>query len=153
VIFQYAKDAEAFFQVICKERVNNRPGRFRFIVDVVRGEAFVADEMIKLMGAPTFVTRRLTIAKSKFFFLYKEADFRRLCEKTVGEDKIQCIWVYNGGNATVVFSDVRSAVMLKKELEKLSRTARVEGCFHGLQVSYSKDPCVQEINYISDLYD
>ena len=110
--------------------------------------------MIKLMGAPTFASRRLTVVKSRFFFMYKEAEFRRFCEQIVGPTQIQCIWLYNGGNATVIFADVKSAVMVKKELDKLSGAAKDESnSFYGLQVTYSKDPCLQELHFVTDIHE
>ena len=153
IIFQHANEAEIFFKIITKERAESKPDRLSFIAEAVRGDAFPADDMIKLMHAPTFASRRLTIVKSRFFFMYKEAEFRRFCEKIVGPDQIQCIWLYNGGNATVVFADVKSAVMLKEELDKLSSAAADESnSFFGLQVSYTKDPCLQEIYFVTDLH-
>lgn len=153
IIFQHANEAEIFLNIITKERAESKPDRLPFAVEAVRGDAFPADDMIKLMRAPTFASRRLTIVKSRFFFMYKEAEFRQFCERIVGTDQIQCIWLYNGGNATVVFADVKSAVTLKEELEKLSGAAADESnSFFGLHVSYSKDPCLQEIHFITDLH-
>jgi hypothetical protein len=152
IIFQNAHEAEVFFKVITKEHAESKPDRLPFVVHAVRGDPFPSDNMLKLMRAPTFASRRLTIVKSKFFFMYKEDEFRRFCENIVGPDQIQCLWLYNGGNATVVFSDVNSAVMLKEELDRLSGAAVGEDDnFFGLQVSYSKDPCLQEIHFVTDL--
>lgn len=110
--------------------------------------------MIKLMGAPTFASRRLTVVKSRFFFMCKQNDFRSFCEDLVGAEQIQCIWLYNGGNATVVFADVKSAVTVKMELDKLSSAAVDDSnIYFGLNVSYSKDPCLQEIHFITDIHE
>jgi hypothetical protein len=105
-----------------------------------------------MMGPPTYATRRLTIVKSRFFFIFKEPQLKALCEKEVGPDAIQVIWLYNGGNATVVFAKVADAVKVKQRLDALSDAAEESSHFYGLQTSFSKDPCVQDIHFISDLH-
>jgi hypothetical protein len=106
-----------------------------------------------MMGPPNFATRRLTIVKSRFFFVFKEPQLRALCEKETGEGAIQVIWLYNGGNATVVFAKVEDAIAVKKRLDSLRDAADPASHFAGLQTTFSKDPCVQEIHFISDLHD
>lgn len=170
IIFQYSEDAEAFFQVLCKERRDSNPKRFHFIVDVARGEqAIPADETIKAMGAPIWASRRLTLVKSKFFFVMRQSHLQAFCEKEVGAENIQLVWLYNGGNATVAFAKVDDAVRVqctmlyvsridtnscqikvKKAFEREAANAEPNSHFSGLQVSFSKDPCVQEIHLVSD---
>ncbi|KAF4637463.1 hypothetical protein G7Y89_g621 [Cudoniella acicularis] len=150
VVFQYAKDAELFYQTLCKERIDSRPERFKFVVEAIRGEPFPADEPLKAMGSPTFASRRLTIVKSKFFFMFGERQLKALCEKLVGSDAIQLIWLYNGGNATIVFADVASAISVKNALDKMSSGRGLPGgqaaaTWAGLQTTFSKDPCVQPL--------
>jgi len=111
IIFQYARDAEAFHNVLQRERMESTPIRFHFIVDFARGEmAIPMDNIIRSMGHPTWSSRRLTIVKSKFFYVMREEQLRALCEKEVGAENIQLIWLYNGGNATIVFAMVENAV-------------------------------------------
>ena len=157
VIFQYARDAENFYNVLCKERVESRPNRFRFIADVVRGEAFPADETIKAMAYPTYASRRLTIVKSRFFFIFGERYLKNLCEKAVGPENVQLIWLYNGGNATVVFAEVAAAIKVKKILDKKRDEAEAEGSttqvWDGLQTTFSKDPCVQPLELKTAMHD
>ena len=105
------------------------------------------------MGHPTFASRRLTIVKSRFFFVFKEAQLKALFEKEVGVDAIQLIWIYNGGNATVVFAKVEDAVAVKKRLDLLSETADESSHFYGLTTTFSKDPCIQPVHCISDLHE
>jgi hypothetical protein len=146
VVFQYARDAEVFHQVLLKERAESRPERFRFIVDAVRGDPFPADEAIKAMGDPKVnASRRLTMVKKGFFFVFGERHLMNLCNKVVGEEDVQLVWLYNGGNATVVFSNVRAAMKMKAELDRLTAGAGLPGgqpaVWAGLQTTYSKDPC------------
>lgn len=105
------------------------------------------------MGAPTFATRRLTIVKSRFFFVFKEPQLKALCEKEVEPENIQIIWLYNGGNATVIFAKVSDAILVKKKLDSLRDAAEESSHFYALQTTFSKDPCVQDIHYVSDLHD
>lgn len=157
VIFQHAYDAEAFQKVLIRERIDSRPYRFRFIVDVTRGPAFPVDEAIKAMDPPTNASRRLTIVKAQFFFMFGERELKHLCEKLVGEENIQLIWLYNGGNATVVFADVASAVKVKKELDrrasKAGEPAGESAIWAGLHTSFSKDPCVFPLELKTAMHD
>jgi len=146
VIFQYAKDAEMFHNVLMRERMDSRPDRFKFVVDCVRGDAFPADETIRAMADPKInASRRLTMVKKGFFFVLTERRLTALCHKTVGEEKVQLVWLYNGGNATVVFSDVAAAIKMKAELDRLTAGAGLSGgqasAWAGLQTTFSKDPC------------
>lgn len=146
IIFQNAGDATRFFEVLQKERRLSRPDRFRFIVDAVIGDPFPVNDDIKAMSYPTNASRRLTIVKARFFFMFKEEHLKRLCEKLVGPDNIQLIWLYNGGNATVVFADVASAIKVKKELDRRAAMAGKDAgeseIWSGLHTTFSKDPCV-----------
>lgn len=137
------------------ERIASKPNRLPFLAQVIRGHPFPQDDMIMMMGAPTFASRRLTLARRGFFNEYPVAEFRAFCEKQVGADQIQCIWLYNSGNATAVFASVESAVTIKYQLELMRNVAEdnPEDAFHGLTVTYSKDPCLQEIHFVTDMHE
>ena len=145
IIFQHATSAEAFFQTINKERVDNKPRRLRFTPHVVRGEPFPMNDTINAMAEPPYATRRLTIVKKGFFFAYGEKQLKNLCEKTVGKENVQLVFLYNGGNATVLFADVESAMKIKKMMDNFKETAgKPKGApaiFEGIQTTFSKDPC------------
>ncbi|KAH7319442.1 hypothetical protein BKA65DRAFT_409558 [Rhexocercosporidium sp. MPI-PUGE-AT-0058] len=159
IIFQYASHAEAFHNVLIKERERSRPERFRFIVDVVRGDAVPADDTIRSMNEHPFATRRLTIVKGKFFFMFGERQLKDLCCKIAGEDNVQLVWLYNGGNATVVFADVESAIKVKRALDKRAdaNTNGVIGAesivWKGLQTTFSKDPCIHPLDLKTAMHD
>ncbi|TVY90684.1 hypothetical protein LAWI1_G004969 [Lachnellula willkommii] len=149
IVFQYAQDSESFYQVLCKERTDKRPGRFKFLVEAIRGDPFPMDDNIKAMGSPTYATRRLTMVKSRLFFMVNERSLRQFCEKYagVGPDMIQLVWIYNGGNATIVFADVGEAIKVKSKLDDYSMGIGVPdrqavATWAGLQTTFSKDPCV-----------
>jgi hypothetical protein len=146
VIFQHATDATNFYEALQRENRLSRPDRFRFVVDAFIGDPFPLNDDIKAMGYPINATRRLTIVKARFFFMFKEEHLKRLCQKLIGPENIQLIWLYNGGNATIVFADVASSIRVKKELDRRASMAGKEGgeseIWSGLQTTYSKDPCV-----------
>lgn len=149
VIFQFALDAEAFYQVLCKERADSRPGRFNFVVEAIRGDPFPMDFAIKSMGPPTYASRRLTLVKSRLFFMINEAQLRAFLLKHtgVGVAEIQLVWLYNGGNATIVFAEVNDAIKVKAKLDEYSKGTGISDwqaatTWSGLQTTYSKDPCV-----------
>ncbi|TGO52165.1 hypothetical protein BOTNAR_0332g00050 [Botryotinia narcissicola] len=145
IVFQHAPDAQSFFSVLLAEREAQSPNRFRFIADCVRGEPFPINDDIISMSAPIFASRRLTIVKKAFFFAFTGRNLQTLCEKEVGRENVQLVFVYNGGNATVVFAEVSAASKMKSRLERLREGAGKVGgtssIYEGLQVTFSKDPC------------
>ncbi|KAF7911441.1 uncharacterized protein EAF01_002948 [Botrytis porri] len=148
IVFQHAADAHSFFSVLLAEREAQSPNRFRSIADCVRGEPFPINDDIISMSAPTFASRRLTIVKKAFFFAFTGRNLQTLCEKEVGRENVQLVFVYNGGNATVVFAEVSAARKMKSKLERLREGAGKVGgtssIYEGLQVTFSKDPCELE---------
>ncbi|KAK0115505.1 hypothetical protein ONS96_013959 [Cadophora gregata f. sp. sojae] len=159
IIFQYAAHAEEFYNVLVRERERSRPERFRFIVDVVRGDPIPADDIIRSMSEHPWATRRLTIVKGKFFFMFGERQLKDLCCKIAGEDNVQLVWLYNGGNATVVFADVESAIKVKRVLDKRANANHngVQGAesivWKGLQTTFSKDPCIHPLDLKTAMHD
>ena len=158
IVFQYARDANAFYQVLVQERANDTPGRFRFIVEAGQGPPYPYDEELETMEEPMHASRRLTVVKSRFFFQLGKKQLRRLCgEIAGGADKVQLIWLYNGGNATVVFSDVKSAVAVKTKFDQMERSKATYGnnmaSFQGVTTTFSKDPCFTDMNLITDIPD
>lgn len=158
IVFQHAKDASLFVKALQKERVDSRPERFRWVVEVARGEEpFPLDDVLRAMQPPTLATRRLTLVKASLFFMVGERQLRARIERIVGEGTIQLIWLYNGGNATIVFSDVSSAIAVKDEFDRYSATAgKPDGApqaWAGLQTTFSKDPCVQPLDLKTALHD
>jgi hypothetical protein len=156
VVFQHAEDAERFHRVLAQEKEDSVPGRFRFLVDTGR-DIFPTDEVIKAMGAPTWATRRLTLVKGGFFFKCSDHHLTKFVEKLVSPEKIQRIHLYKGGNATIIFSDVASAILVKKHLDELAELAsQPDGrpsFWEGLQTTFSKDPCVQPLEMRTAMHD
>lgn len=146
IVFQHAQDAQSFYDVLLQEKADNMPNRFRFIADCVRGDPFPINEDIIAMGPPTYASRRLTIVKKAFFFTFNSGNLQTLCEKVVSKENIQLIFIYNGGNATVVFAEVSAAIKMKARLDQLRDSAGngTWSMYENLQVTFSKDPCELE---------
>ncbi|PBP20784.1 hypothetical protein BUE80_DR008150 [Diplocarpon rosae] len=161
IIFQHAADADSFFHVLQKERTDSRPDRFRFIVDVVRGDPMPADETVRAMSVHPYATRRLTIVKGKFFFMFGERQLKDLCARVAGEENVQLVWLYNGGNATVVFADVASAIKVKRVLDRRAAASGQRNgeeshqsvIWKGLQTTFSKDPCIHALELKTALHE
>ncbi|CZR55511.1 uncharacterized protein PAC_05399 [Phialocephala subalpina] len=157
VIFQFAQDAAAFEEVLEREKRESRPNRFRFIVEHARAEQVVGiEDTLAAMGHPMFATRRLTIVKAGFFFMFGQRQLKDLCEKLVGGDCVQLIWLYNGGNATIVFTDVAAAIKVKKDFDRKSTRGLSGGetaIWAGVQTTFSKDPCVAPLELKTAMQD
>lgn len=146
IVFQHAQDAQEFYNVLLKEKADNMPNRFRFIAECVRGDPFPINDDIIAMGPPTYASRRLTIVKKAFFFAFTGRNLQTLCEKEVSKENVQLVFIYNGGNATVVFAEVSAAIKMKARLDRLRDSAGngTSSIYEGLQVTFSKDPCELE---------
>jgi len=154
IVFQYARDANTFREVLLKERADRQPGRFRFIAEVGQGPPYPYDELLEKMEHQ--YTRRLTIVKRGFFFAFNKKELRKICTKIVGADKIQLIHLYNGGNASVVFADVKSAIEVKAKFDQMAMHKEKAGSklavsFDELLTTFSKDPCYAEMATHTDL--
>jgi hypothetical protein len=141
IVFQHADDADAYLHLLARERQTQTARRFTFMPDVRRGDPYPADATIQSMAGPTSARRRLTIVKAGLFFKWKEAELRALCEREAGKDCIETVFVYNGGNATVIVSGVDGARKIKTVLDLWGTT---KPAFEGVNVHYSRDPCEGE---------
>lgn len=148
VIFQYAENASKFVQILLHEKATSNPGRFKFCVDVALGDPFPLTDTLRQMGPPEYASRRLTLVKKAFFFTNGERHLRTMCETVVGAENIQKIFLYNGGNATIIFAEVQAAIKMKKVFED---KVLKERDWEGLQVNYSKDPCEVVLRFITEM--
>ena len=151
VVFQHAIDSLNFTNVLLKESADSKPNRFKFIVDVVRGEdPYPMDDVLRAMAAPTNASRRLTLVKAGFFSAGNKRAIHQKVEKIVGAGAIQILWLYNLGNATIVFSDVGSALAVKTAFDTWSRNGKDQS-LKGLQTTFSKCPGAQPLVLTSAL--
>ncbi|CZT04366.1 hypothetical protein WAI453_011437 [Rhynchosporium graminicola] len=150
IIFQWAEHADAFYNALIEEREKSRPRKFRFLVEVVKGDPVPTDHIIHSMSHDPWATRRLTIVKGGFFFMFCERQLKEFCYKIAGEENVQKVWLYNGGNATVVFADVESAIKVKNSFDKRANDSTNDAEFatwKGLQTTFSKDPCIHQVDF------
>ncbi|RDW82724.1 hypothetical protein BP6252_03836 [Coleophoma cylindrospora] len=148
VIFQHAHHASEFIQVLLKENAASTPGRFKFCADVALGDPFPLTDTLRQMGPPEYASRRLTLVKKAFFFTNGERQLRTMCENLVGAENIQKIFLYNGGNATIIFAEVQAAIKMKRAFED---KVWKERDWEGLQIDYSKDPCEVALRFITEM--
>ncbi|KFY30367.1 hypothetical protein V494_08176 [Pseudogymnoascus sp. VKM F-4513 (FW-928)] len=97
------------------------------------------------------ISRRLTlVGKEKLFHTFKEKDILDVLFQrgTVLSTSVQRSCVYNAGNATIVFSDVAAAVEALKCFDEYNSTLKDDQ--PKMSVTYSKDPCEVELQYIVD---
>ena len=155
VVFHKAADAEEFVRILQLEKLRSRPGRFNWCPEVVRSE-FAMDNILSKMNAPMYATRRLTLVKGGLFFQFHSNQLTAMIEKEIGEGHIMTLFYYNGGNATVVFTEVGYAIKAKEKLDRYASTAGVPGgaplAWDGLQVTFSKDPCAAPLVLISAMH-
>ncbi|OJJ51298.1 hypothetical protein ASPZODRAFT_56064 [Penicilliopsis zonata CBS 506.65] len=95
------------------------------------------------MNQPLRERRRLSFARKKMFSegmnpTRWEHDIHRL----VGSMNIDFLFVFNSGNATVVFNSTAAARVVH---DAFQRWKDVPGAYHGVLVSYSSDPCEKEL--------
>ncbi|KAH8813077.1 hypothetical protein F5884DRAFT_630068, partial [Xylogone sp. PMI_703] len=153
IVFQYSIDARKFYASLQLTEGENPhiARRFRWNVKSAMGPPFPRDEIIDAMtyddNAPysSPATRRLTLVKSQLFSQYSAIQLEDLFAKVVRREFIQKIFLYNSGNATVIFAGVQEAIAVKKHLEIMEKKAgKSDGpppIFKGLSVMFSKDPC------------
>ncbi|RFU32748.1 hypothetical protein B7463_g3612, partial [Scytalidium lignicola] len=163
IVFRYSSDARKFYASLQVNEGENPhiARRFRWNVKSAMGPPFPADDIINAMtwnnDAPytTPATRRLTLVKSQLFSQYSEGQLEDMFAKVVRREFIQRIFLYNSGNATVIFAGVQEAIAIKKHLEKMERRASngdgVPPIFDGLTVMFSRDPCEQPLRFISSV--
>ncbi|KFY09128.1 hypothetical protein V492_05594 [Pseudogymnoascus sp. VKM F-4246] len=97
------------------------------------------------------ISRRLTlVGKEKLFHTFKEKNILDVLFQrgTVLSTSVQRSCVYNAGNATIVFSDVAAAVEALKCFDEYNSTLKEDQ--PKMSVTYSKDPCEVELQYIVD---
>ena len=149
VIFKEAQDALSFYHSNNKMVFTNNRGRYVSDVRFELGLPYPADDNIRSMDAPTFARRRLTFVRSHLFAASNltKARFQQDLEKHCSQpDNIELIHLYNSGNATVVFAGVHIAREVKEAFLAYSKQ---KGPYHGVQVTYSKDPCEHEMRLIT----
>ncbi|KAI9717918.1 MAG: hypothetical protein M1812_004445 [Candelaria pacifica] len=149
IIFKEAQDALSFYHSNNKMVFTNNRGRYVSDVRFELGMPYPADDNIRSMEGPTFARRRLTFVRSHLFAasnLTKTRFQQDLVKHCAQADDIELIHLYNSGNATVVFASVELARVVKEAFMDFSKQ---KGPYEAVQVTYSKDPCENEMRLIT----
>ncbi|KAK2757035.1 hypothetical protein FQN54_005004 [Arachnomyces sp. PD_36] len=105
-------------------------------------------EQMRRMSYPSRERRRLTFARAGLFNSKLTPDkFKADMVQLVGEHNIEVSWVFNAGNATVVFRNIALARMV---YEYFRRKTKPEA-YANTDVTYSTDPCEKPMVYNSQL--
>ena len=150
IIFQHAYCAAQFMHN-CAEFVGRHGiSPFGREQDVSPGLLYPTNDSLRKMDPPQNERRRLTFARSQLFSNgVTEASFRKDIEDIVGSSNIERLWLFNTGNATVVFSAVPLAKMVRETFLKYSRAKR--SSYEGVMVSFSHDPCERDLHLVSQI--
>ena len=155
IIFYAAKDALEFKAKIEKLKLEGRT-LYGPQATVISGPAWPEDDDIRSMhsveggGRWTGERRRLTFAGPGTFDRVSRADFVKDNVEAVGPRNIELIWLFNKGNATVIYTSVRVARTAKKVFMDKAKNA---GLYQGLKVVFSMDPCQRALKLITQMHD
>ena len=152
IIFQHAAHAAAFVAADAHlirytgDGIYGPTSSFTVELGVL---GFAKDENLDLMETNGH-TRRLTFARQGLFASVPRDRFEKDIVAAAGADHVELIHLYNSGNATVVFSGVMIAAVVRgKFLEK----ARLRHCpYEGVQVSFSVDPCQKPLGQLQSAF-
>jgi len=150
IIFQHAYCAVQFMHD-CAEYVSRHgTSPFGSEHDVSPGLPYPLNDSLRRMDPPHNERRRLTFARSQLFSNgISEARFRKDIEEIVGPSNVERLWLFNTGNATVVFSAVPLAKMVREAFLQHSRIKKDP--YEGVMVSFSHDPCERDLHLVSQI--
>ncbi|RMZ81815.1 hypothetical protein DV738_g2008, partial [Chaetothyriales sp. CBS 135597] len=149
VIFEHAASAKAVCQDESYHRQHEGMSMFGSKCTVWVGLPYPEDGEIRRMASPIYERRRLTFVRSQLFgHGLTEEKFRRDMEQEVGAKNIELIWLFNTGNATVVFTSTANA---RRVRDQFRAKAKQYGPYRDVQISFSHDPCEKPLNLITQI--
>ncbi|KAJ9645457.1 hypothetical protein H2204_001036 [Knufia peltigerae] len=149
VIFQYASSAIALVDEDSYARRDHGEGLFGPGTEIKMGEAYPENDELQRMSAPINERRRLTFARQQLFTNgMNQVRFMKDLSDIVGEHNIELVWLFNTGNATVVFAATAIARIIRDEFIKRSRKP---GPYQEVQIGFSHDPCERPLNLITQI--
>lgn len=150
IIFQHAYYAVLFLHHCAKHIGIHGISPFGKDQEVTPGLSYPLDDGLRRMDPPHNERRRLTFARSQLFSSgITEARFRKDIEEIVGPSNIERLWLFNTGNATVVFSAVPLAKMVRERFLRHAHTRNHP--YEGVMVSFSHDPCERDLHLVSQI--
>ncbi|EXJ83317.1 hypothetical protein A1O1_06938 [Capronia coronata CBS 617.96] len=149
IIFQYASAAMAFMGENSQALRDSGVSLFGPLQTVRYGEPYPENADIRRMGSPSNERRRLTFARQQLFTNgLNEEQFKKDLIDMVGTDNVELVWLFNTGNATVVFS---STVIARIVRDEFLHRSRKPGPYHDVHVGFSHDPCERPMNLITQI--
>ncbi|RMZ92140.1 hypothetical protein DV736_g622, partial [Chaetothyriales sp. CBS 134916] len=149
VIFEHAASAEVLCQHESYHQQHNGVSMFGGRCTVVTGLPYPEDEGIRRMANPIYERRRLTFVRSQLFAHgMTQQQFQKDIEQEVGAKNVELVWLFNTGNATVVFTSTANA---RRVRDRFRAEAKHNGPYRDVQVSFSHDPCEKPLNLITQI--
>ena len=150
IIFYAAKDALEFKEKI--DRLEREEGRTLYgpKANVILGPLWPEDDDIRSMhwveGGKE--RRRLTFSGPGTFDRVSRSEFVKDNEDAVGPRNIELVWLFNKGNATVIYTSVQVARTARQVfLEK----AEKNGPYQSVKVDFSLDPCRKAFKLVTQM--
>ena len=94
------------------------------------------------------VRRRLTFSGKGLFARIPPVKFYQDVADAGGKANIELVWLFNKGNATVVFNDIRMSMNV---LNAFQEKAKCQGPYEGVKVSFSSDLCESHVALVTQL--
>ncbi|KIX04473.1 uncharacterized protein Z518_05343 [Rhinocladiella mackenziei CBS 650.93] len=149
VIFQHASAAMVLVDDNSRSLRDGGLGLFGQGNQVKFGEAYPENANLQRMAPPINERRRLTFARQQLFTNgMSEERFKRDLIELVGRHNIELVWLFNTGNATVVFSSTVIARIVRDDFLRRSRNG---GPYQDIQIGFSHDPCERPMNLITQI--
>ncbi len=150
LIFMDAGDAKRFFLRNEAIRLEMGEGQSSYGPDtpVLWGNPYPDTGDVARMCERGGVRRRLTFSGKGLFARIPPARFYLDVADAGGKANIELVWLFNKGNATVVFNDIRMAMNV---LNTFQEKAKCQGPYEGVKVSFSSDLCESHIALVTQL--
>ena len=120
-------------------------------VTVVPGPLWPEDDEIRAMVGDAHQRRerrRLVFSGAGLFHRIDGTTFQADLAAIAGDENIELIWLYNQGNATVVFASTRVARAVSTEFK---RRALHGGMYEGVSITYATDPCEKGLTLATNI--
>lgn len=104
------------------------------------------------LRAPALSRRISLVGRGGLFNYFREANIMKvmLSRSSILKPSVERICVYNSGNATIVFSDVQTAVEAMRRFDDYNRRSPE---LKKVAATYSKCPCETTVEYmVADMY-
>ncbi|MCJ1248840.1 hypothetical protein MMC30_006061 [Trapelia coarctata] len=147
IIFMDAAHAIEFVQKNGAATNINRHSLYGSGTQVVGGGPWPEDDEIRAMTSRR-ERRRLTFSAGGLFQRVSRDTFKADIYAIAGEASVELIWLFNTGNATVVFASVRVARAVKTRFMTQTSGSKL---YEGLRISYSSDPCEKELHLVTQM--